>query len=562
MNLILGKSVILSRMYQYLMYLSPITLLIYVLLITLIIMYNKRRARLVKLIDKIPGPPGIPILGNTIEINVDHDELFTRILGMRTLWGRRQGFCRAWIGTQPYVFISKPSVVEPILGSPKHIDKSSDYNYLHPWLGTGLLTSSGIKWHSRRKILTPAFHFKILEDFIDVFSEQSSILASKLAVEVEKESFNIFPYVTLCTLDIVCETAMGRQVNAQSNSDSEYVKAVYEIGAIVLNRQAKIWLQPDIIFRRTKHFADHQRCLKVLHDFSYRVIRERKEMIKKEQMKKMQQLANNNNIGDGSCIVERDTSDSEEERMQFITSTSMKVEADEDVVGKKKRLAFLDLLIEASQDGKVLSNDDIREEVDTFMFEGHDTTSAAISWTLFLIGSDPEIQERVIEEIDLVMDGDRERAPTMKELLDMKYLECCIKEALRLYPSVPLIARQIKEDVQIDEYTIPAGTTAMIVTYMLHRNPQIYYKPEQFNPDRFLPENCQGRHPYAYIPFSAGPRNCIGQKFAILEEKSVISAVLRKYKIEAVDRREDLTLMGELILRPKDGLRVRITPRK
>ncbi|XP_059611050.1 cytochrome P450 4c3 [Phlebotomus argentipes] len=536
---ILGKSVILTRMYQYLSYLSPITLLIYVLLVTLILMYNKRRARLVKLIDKIPGPPGLPILGNTIEINVDHDELFTRILGMRTLWGRRQGFCRAWIGTQPYVFISKPSVVEPILGSPKHIDKSSDYNYLHPWLGTGLLTSSGVKWHSRRKILTPAFHFKILEDFIDVFSEQSSILASKLAVEVEKESFNIFPYVTLCTLDIVCETAMGRQVNAQSNSDSEYVKAVYEIGSIVLNRQAKIWLQPDIIFRHTKHFADHQRCLKVLHDFSYRVIRERKEMIKKNELRKLQKLANNNNnnnnnIMDGLSI---------------------------DVVGKKKRLAFLDLLIEASQDGKVLSNDDIREEVDTFMFEGHDTTSAAISWTLFLIGSDPEIQERVIEEIDLVMGGDRERAPTMKELLDMKYLECCIKEALRLYPSVPLIARQIKEDVKIDSYTIPAGTTAMIVTYMLHRNPEIYYKPEQFNPDRFLPQNCIGRHPYAYIPFSAGPRNCIGQKFAILEEKSVISAVLRKYKIEAVDRREDLTLMGELILRPKDGLRVRITPR-
>ncbi|XP_055697965.1 cytochrome P450 4c3 [Phlebotomus papatasi] len=561
MNLILGKSVILSRMYQYLSYMSPITLLVYVLLITLILLYNKRRARFVKLIDKIPGPPGIPILGNTIEINVDHDELFTRILGMRTLWGRRQGFCRAWIGTQPYVFISKPSVVEPILGSPKHIDKSSDYNYLHPWLGTGLLTSSGVKWHSRRKILTPAFHFKILEDFIDVFSEQSSILASKLAVEVEKESFNIFPYVTLCTLDIVCETAMGRQVNAQSNSDSEYVKAVYEIGAIVLNRQAKIWLQPDIIFRRTKHFADHQRCLKVLHDFSYRVIRERKEMIKKEELKKLHKLTNNNNISDGT-FVERDTSDSEEERMQFIASRSMKSESEEDVVGKKKRLAFLDLLIEASQDGQVLSNDDIREEVDTFMFEGHDTTSAAISWTLFLIGSDPEIQERVIEEIDLVMGGDRERSPTMKELLDMKYLECCIKEALRLYPSVPLIARQIKEDVHIDSYTIPAGTTAMIVTYMLHRNPEIYYKPEQFNPDRFLPQNCQGRHPYAYIPFSAGPRNCIGQKFAILEEKSVISAVLRKYKIEAVDRREDLTLMGELILRPKDGLRVRITPRK
>uniref|UniRef100_A0A1B0FBI7 Cytochrome P450 n=1 Tax=Glossina morsitans morsitans TaxID=37546 RepID=A0A1B0FBI7_GLOMM len=100
----------------------------------------------------------------------------------------------------------------------------------------------------------------------------------------------------------------------------------------------------------------------------------------------------------------------------------------------------------------------------------------------------------------------------------------------------------------LGEYLVPAGTTALIMTYMLHRN-------LRFNPDNFLPENCIGRHPFAYIPPSAGPRHCIGKKFAILEEKTV----LRKFKIEAVDRPEDLTLLSELILRPKGGLRIKIT---
>lgn len=128
---------------------------------------------------------------------------------------------------------------------------------------------------------------------------------------------------------------------------------------------------------------------------------------------------------------------------------------------RKKRLAFLDLLIEASKGGTELSDEDIREEVDTFMFEGHDTTSASICWTLFLLGTSPEIQEKVVEELDSIFDGDRTRPPTMKELNDMKYLECAIKDSLRLYPSVPFLGRHLREDVQIGEYLIPAGTQAI-----------------------------------------------------------------------------------------------------
>ncbi|XP_059469204.1 cytochrome P450 4c3 [Neocloeon triangulifer] len=482
------------------------------------------RLRRNKWLALIPGPSALPILGNTLEINVAHDEIFTRMSTNMQIWGGMEtGINRFWLGSQPYVFLYRCDTVEPILTSSKHIEKSYDYNYLHPWLGTGLLTSKGQKWHSRRKILTPTFHFRILEDFMEVFTEQSDILVQKLEKEVNNSGFNIFPYATLFALDVICETAMGIRLNAQDNQNSEYVKAIYDLGDIILTRQARIWLQNEKIFRFSKYFKKHSECIKVLHGFSNKVIQERKEEVRQKK------------LNDANKID------------------------DVDVIGIKKRLAFLDLLIEASKDGAYLSNEDIREEVDTFMFEGHDTTSAAISWCLFLIGSDMKIQEKVYEEIERVLGDD---PITSKALAELKYLECCIKEALRLFPSVPMLGRILREDTNIAGYLVPAGTTTAIMVYVMHRDPKTFPHPEVYDPDRFLPENCLGRHPYAYVPFSAGPRNCIGQKFAMLEEKCAIATVLRNYRIEAVDRRENLVLLGELILRPKDGLTIKITPRK
>ncbi|XP_063976066.1 cytochrome P450 4c3 isoform X3 [Diachasmimorpha longicaudata] len=412
-------------------------------------------------LDKIPGPAALPLVGNTIELNLDHEELYQRIMGMRMLWGWREGINKAWVGQHPYVFVSKASTVEAVLSSNRHIDKSADYRFLRPWLGTGLLTSH--------------------------------------------------------------ETAMGRQVFAQNDSNSEYVRAVYTIGNIIQTRQATIWYHPDILFRISPLYEKHQQCIHVLHAFSNKVISERRVEISSN--------IEGNNIEEGDEV-------------------------------KKKRLAFLDLLIEASRDGALLSNEDIREEVDTFMFEGHDTTSSAVCWTLYLLGCHPEYQERVIDELEQVFaEGDYHRRPTLNDLKSMKYLERCIKEALRLYPSVPLLARRIAEDVQIGKYTVPEGTTAMVIVPMLHRDPEVFPHPEKFDPDRFLAENANGRHPYAFIPFSAGPRNCIGQKFALLEEKVVISGVLRKFRIESAERREDISITAELVIRAKNGLNVRITPR-
>jgi cytochrome P450 family 4 len=113
----------------------------------------------------------------------------------------------------------------------------------------------------------------------------------------------------------------------------------------------------------------------------------------------------------------------------------------------------------------------------------------------------------------------------------------------------------------LGEFIVPAGSTVHLHIYFLHRNHDQFPNPEKFDPDNFLPERVAKRHPYAYIPFCAGPRNCIGQKFALLEEKTVLSYILRHYKLHSLDKREDMKLIGDLVLRPDNGVRLSLSLR-
>jgi len=257
-------------------------------------------------------------------------------------------------------------------------------------------------------------------------------------------------------------------------------------------------------------------------------------------------------------IQERKTAFAEEKKRGLNKGESID---DGTFISKRRHLAFLDLLIEVSQDGDALSDADIREEVDTFMFEGYDTTSSAISFALFLVGHHPEIQEKIQEELGEIF-GDSDRPATMADLQKMKYLECCIKESLRIYPSVPFIGRSVTEDTIINGFNAPAGSSVTVCSLFIHKNPLYFPNPEVFDPERFLPENAQGRHPFAYVPFSAGMRNCIGQKFALLEEKTILSTIFRNFYVKSLDKREDIALVFELVLKSNDGIRLHFTPRE
>ena len=148
----------------------------------------------------------------------------------------------------------------------------------------------------------------------------------------------------------------------------------------------------------------------------------------------------------------------------------------------------------------------------------------------------------------------------MEDAAQLKYLESCIKETLRLYPSIPLLERNIGEDIELDGYKLLAGTFVGVQIYALHRHPEYFPDPNAFKPERFhSPSDDVPRHPYAYIPFSAGPRNCIGQKFANLEEKVVLSYLLRQFRFSYdLAKHGSAKPCSDLVLKPprEHGIRL------
>ncbi|XP_070544565.1 cytochrome P450 4V2-like [Ptychodera flava] len=482
--------------------------------------------RLWFVVNRMPGPAAIPFIGNAHQFERDGRGFFKQILKWVVDYEDSR-FMRLWLGPVPIVLVYRADAAEIIFNSSKHITKAFVYDFLHPWLGTGLLTSTGDKWKSRRRLLTPTFHFKILNHFVEVFNDQAVVLVKNLNSRVGKDEFNIFPLITHCVLDIICETAMGIEVKAQSNCDSEYVRAVIGISELVQDRMKTPWYWPETMYNITESGKKHEKYLKILHGMTNKVIRERSAELRNQ-------------------LAERGEQVSEDMEMANI--------------GGRKRLAFLDMLLYMNEADPSFTYSDIREEVDTFLFEGHDTTAAGVTWATYLIASHPEVQEKLQAEMDTIF-GDSDRSATIDDLKAMKYLDCVIKESLRLFPSVPIFARKLDEDVKIAGYDVPKETAMLVAPYALHRDPKYFPDPEVFDPDRFSLKNASGRHPYAYVPFSAGLRNCIGQKFAMFEEKVVLSSILRNFTMETTQTRDELEPVGELILRPQDGIRVKVTSR-
>ncbi|XP_044261831.1 cytochrome P450 4C1-like, partial [Tribolium madens] len=195
----------------------------------------------------------------------------------------------------------------------------------------------------------------------------------------------------------------------------------------------------------------------------------------------------------------------------------------------KTRKCFIDHLIQMSEDDN-WHDQELLEEAQTMVVAGSESLGSVKSFTLIMLGMHPLIQDKVYEEIYDIF-GNSDRTVTADDLTEMTYLEMVIKETLRLFPVTPVVGRRVNQNIVTDRYTLPEGSECIISILYLHRHPKIWTKPLEFNPNRFLPEEVSKRHPYSYLPFSGGPRNCIGFKYAMMAIKTVISTIILRYRI-------------------------------
>ena len=198
------------------------------------------------------------------------------------------------------------------------------------------------------------------------------------------------------------------------------------------------------------------------------------------------------------------------------------------------------------------------------MFAGHDTTSSSMSWALWNLARHPDVQEKCRAELNRVM-ADKEDI-TWDVLPKLKYLTMFLKENLRMYPPVIVTARELNKDLDIPSpedgktITLPKGTRTTVFIFMTHRNPHIWENPNEFDPERFAPANRAKIPPYAFIPFSAGPRNCIGQAFAMNELKVSIGHILMNFHLFLTEDTPVPKMKPNIILQSENGVYVNMRP--
>nr|ARA91652.1 cytochrome P450 monooxygenase [Pieris rapae] len=498
-----------------------------ILVVTLwFVFFQIKRRRMKKLASLIPGPKEeLPLIG-VAHYFLGNTEDIMKSLQHFSYATMNQGIMRGWLGHILYFLLLDPVDLEMVLKT--CMEKDDLHRFIRNVIGNGGIFAPVSIWRRRRKILLPAFSPKIVETFVEVFSEQAEKLGNVLTNAAGKGQFSLWPYLSSYTLDSVCETAMGVKMGAQENPDSPFLSRMNTLLNVVCERIFHLWLQPDWIFNLFPQSTIQKDCIDVLYGFTDEVIQKK--------------------------------------RIELRDEKTSKPEADTHyLLDDYRRKSFLDLLISLSGGERGYNNVELREEVLTLTVAGTDTSAVAIGNTLKLLAKYPKIQERLYDEVNGIF-GDSDRPLDKEDLNNLKYLERVVKESLRLFPPVPFIIRKVLTDTKLPSGNIlPGGSGVVISIWGIHRDPK-YWGPdaENFDPDRFLPERYSIKNSCSFMPFSSGPRNCLGYQYALMSIKAAITGVVRKYRIvgeEETSPAPSMRVKLDIMMKAVDGYQMALEKR-
>ncbi|XP_065082891.1 cytochrome P450 4C1-like [Ochlerotatus camptorhynchus] len=443
-----------------------------------------------------------------------------------------------YMGPLPHVAIFDPEQLQVVLHSQNCLDKSVQYSFLR--VSETLISAPAHLWKGQRKALNPSFGPAILSSFADIFNKKCVMLTERLGQYVGKPERNFYRDISKCTLDQIYATAFGCDFNMQQSLDGERSLDLQEAYMkLMAARFFTVWKYPEFIYRMTKSYKKELELRKIYHDSI--------------TGKMVQQL----------CVEEN------------LRSSDEQKPTNEDT-GTRKPQNFIECLIkylrvggQASKDkypvrvGTQSSKEDVFPHVDMTIFAGNDTSAKTICSILLMLAIHPEVQERCYQELMEVC-PEEDQPISYKDAANLTYLEMVCKETMRLLPAVPIMARVTSGDIKLnDRHTIPANCTIIMGIFQIHRDPKIWGpNADNFDPDNFLPDNVAKRHPYSYIPFSAGPRNCVGMRYAYLSSKIMVAHMLRKYRLKTSLTMSQLRIRCGLLLHISNGCQMALEKRE
>jgi cytochrome P450 len=375
----------------------------------------------------------------------------------------------------------------------RNYTKSADYQILARLLGNGLVTSEGALWLRQRRLMQPMFHRQKIAAFGAMMTECTGEMLERWSGRAQSgEAFDVVSEMMRLTLHIVGRALLTMDLTSHADQVGRNMTIANES----LSEFNLSTLMPWLPSPRNLRF---KRATRELRSLVLNIIADRR----------------------------RDARDYGD---------------------------LLSMLLAARDEetGEAMSDEQLRDEVLTLILAGHETTATALSWTWYLISQHPQVERKLRAELDEVLGG---RPPAMADLVNLNYTGMVIDEAMRLYPPVWAIGRAAIEDDEIMGYRVPRGSNVMLSQWMTHRHPKFWENPERFEPERFSAEQAAGRPRYAYFPFSGGPRQCIGNIFALTEANLILAAVAQKYSPRLVPghRIEPYPL---ITLRPRYGLKM------